>query len=76
MILEPVESSNIAAVGYDSQHSQLYVQFKHGGTYRYDEVPLQLHMKIMDAESCGKAFHALIKTAQPPFAFTKLEGTA
>lgn len=61
MRLEPVQSSNIVAVGHDAETSKLFVQFKSGGTYQYDNVPPEAHAAFVGAESVGKHFHAEIK---------------
>jgi len=76
MILQEVESSNIAAIGYDEDVRSLYVKFKHGQTYQYFGVTKDTHTEIMAAESIGKAFHKLIKLASPPYEFRKLEAAA
>lgn len=57
----PVESSNLAQVGYDTATSTLYVGFKHGGTYRYFGVPIEKYTGILEAESAGKYLNAEIK---------------
>jgi hypothetical protein len=54
-------SSNIAAVGYDTDERKLAVEFKGGGTYQYDEVPITTYTDLLTAESMGKFFHANIK---------------
>lgn len=35
----PVSSSNVKSVGYDSESSRLEVEFHHGGIYQYYGVP-------------------------------------
>ena len=37
--MQPVSSSNIAAVGYDAENQTVYVQFLNGSTYAYKGVP-------------------------------------
>ena len=59
--LNPVESSNIAAVGYDRERSLLFIRFVKGGTYQYDSVPIQVYVDLMNADSVGKFFHANIR---------------
>jgi hypothetical protein len=44
--LTPVESSNVAAIGYDPASSELHVQFKSGQTYRYFDVPPDVHADL------------------------------
>jgi hypothetical protein len=55
--MQPVESSQIAAVGFDSAENILAVQFKRGGLYFYHDVPREKFDALMQAESVGK-FHA------------------
>lgn len=68
--LTPVESSNLAQVGYDTASSTLYVEFKHGGLYRYFNVSLDQYTALLAAESCGKYLNAEIK---PRHGFEKVD---
>lgn len=54
--LTPVESSHIAAIGYDAATQTLLVEFKGRGTTAYDKVPPDVHEAFMAAESKGKYF--------------------
>lgn len=56
MKLTEIESSNIAAIGYDPAAKKLRVQFKGGGLYEYYDVPAAAHEKFMAAESKGGHF--------------------
>jgi hypothetical protein len=57
MDLLPVQSSNIAAVGYDAVQNILYVQFKGKDTvYEYHGVPLDTYETMMSAESIGSYY--------------------
>jgi hypothetical protein len=60
-----VESSNIAAVGYDPQAKILYVEFLNGGVYAYAEVELDAYTALMAAESKGKYLNREIKPSHP-----------
>lgn len=51
--LEPVVSSNVAAIGYDVKWMVLTVQFKNGGTYEYQGVPPSVYEALRTAESIG-----------------------
>ena len=57
----PVISSNIRAIGYDSDSQTLEVEFNHGGVYQYAGVPQGEHDGMMNAESKGKYLNANIK---------------
>ena len=50
--LTPVESSQIAAIGYEP--GKLWVQFRRGGTYVYKDVGYGLFMELMASDSKGK----------------------
>jgi len=56
-----VESSNIAAIAYIKEASQLMVQFNSGSVYAYSNVPEEVYQDFLDAGSKGKYFNAHIK---------------
>lgn len=53
---EPVQSSNIAGIGYDSESRTMLVQFRHGGFYTYADVPPEAYRELIEAESIGRHF--------------------
>lgn len=57
----PVQSSNVKAVGYDADKSELHVQFHNGGHYRYLGVSPEKHRALMAASSVGSHLHSHIK---------------
>lgn len=59
----PVSSSNLDAVAYEN--GILYVQFKSGWTYSYQNVPESVYQGLMAASSHGKYFAAYIKNSYP-----------
>jgi hypothetical protein len=59
--LEPVQSSNIAAVGYDQPNHVLAVQFTNGTTYHYKDVPSDVIEAMKEAESKGSFFAKSIR---------------
>jgi len=59
--LTPVRSSNIAAVGYDSSTTTLYIQFRNGRLYAYAGVPLEIYYALMAASSKGRYFYYRIR---------------
>lgn len=63
--LDPVESSSIAAVGFDPELSVLSIRFHSGGTYRYFGVPASVHAAFLAAESKGAFFQAEIRPRHP-----------
>lgn len=64
----PVQSSNIASIGYDSQASTLEVEFLGGGVYQYFGVPDHVYDGFMNAGSKGSYFHHSIKNGGYPSA--------
>ena len=58
---EPVDSSNLASVGYDAKKKILEIEFNHGGVYQYFDVPKDVFDELMDADSHGKYFVHNIK---------------
>ena len=63
--LEPVESSNIEAAGYNSKRRIFAVRFKSGRVYEHSGVPHQTYSTFLKAESKGKAYNRLIKERFP-----------
>lgn len=61
----PVISSNIQAIGYDSDSQTLEVEFNHGSVYQYTGVPQGEHEEMMNADSKGKYLNANIKGRYP-----------
>ncbi len=61
MIRHPVQSSNIASVGYDPESQLLEVEFKDGAVYRYLGVPASLYQSLMQAPSKGTFLHEQVK---------------
>ena len=63
--MEDVESSNIAAVGYDPDSQCLAVRFKSGQTWRYHTVPQSAYDGLCKAKSLGSCFHVSIRSFYP-----------
>jgi len=68
MLLENVDSSNIASVGWGA--TILAVKFANGSTYLYVGVPEMKYQKFLAAESMGRFLNLDIK---PHYDFTQLE---
>lgn len=56
-----VESSNIAAIGYDAESKTLQVDFTSGKRYQYQNVPPETFAEFQAANSVGKYFAANIR---------------
>lgn len=59
--MKNVDSSNIAAIGYDDESSELFVQYKNGMTYKYKEVPAKIYESLLSAESKGRFMNEEVK---------------
>jgi len=53
MEMTDVNSSNIAAIGYDPDSAVLTIQFIKGGVYEYYDVPSYENDDLMNADSKG-----------------------
>jgi hypothetical protein len=56
VMVHPVKSSNIEAIGHDPETQTLHVHFKGGGAYHYSDVPAPKYQALMDAPSKGSHF--------------------
>jgi hypothetical protein len=54
MRLDPVESSMLAAVGYDAELKALVVLYNSGKAYQYLEVPPDVYDGLTSARSKGR----------------------
>ena len=68
--LTPVESSNIAAAGYDADALTLRVRFTSGDEYVYIGVTEDVGQAFFEAESVGRYFNANIRHA---YTFEKID---
>ncbi len=57
----PVESSNIASIGYDEDTNTLEIEFHNGGVYQYFDVPFAVYDGLMEASSKGQYLAQQIK---------------
>ena len=69
-IINIIESSNIIKTEYDTLTKKLVVEFKHGGSYVYDDVPHQVYTQIRMAPSQGSFFS---KNISKTFKYKKAE---
>lgn len=61
MRMVPVNSSNLAAVGYDESTREMAIQFKSGAMHTYVGVDPQTHSGLMAAPSHGRFFNERVK---------------
>jgi len=66
----PVQSSNLASVGYDISTSVLEIEFRNGNVYQYYGVPAQVYEELMNAGSKGSYFHRNIRNGG--YSFSKI----
>ena len=57
----PVDSSNVASVGYDSTTQTLEVEFHGGRVYQYFDVPEPVYQSFLQASSKGQFLHQGVK---------------
>ncbi len=63
--MQPVSSSNIAAVGYDAENENVYVQFLDGSTYAYKGVQEHEFENLRTASSVGSYLNRNYKNVYP-----------
>ena len=56
LILNEYDSSNLKRSEYNVENNQLVVEFKKGGKYSYEKVPISIFTKMRLAESQGSYF--------------------
>ncbi len=54
-------SSMISEVEYDEENKLLRLKFTKGGWYEYKDVPKEVYLELINADSIGKYFLANIK---------------
>jgi hypothetical protein len=59
----PVDSSNLASVGYNPWTGVLEIEFHGGRVYQYFGVPFAIYAGLMAAESHGSFFHAYLRSS-------------
>lgn len=61
----PVQSSNLASVGYDPASAELFIRFWSGGLYRYSGVAFEVYVGLMNSPSKGSYFDYRIRYVYP-----------
>jgi hypothetical protein len=62
MLRHEVDSSELRSVGYDVSASLLEAEFHSGEVYQYFDVPAELALELLEAESLGRYFNARIRS--------------
>jgi len=65
MRVAAVESSTLAAVGYDAGKKLLHVEFCSGTVYHYVGVPAAVHEELLAALSKGRYFNDRVRGRFP-----------
>ena len=63
--MQPVASSNVAAIGYDENAEEVYVEFISSGLYAYRGVPLPIWQEFEAADSKGGFVNQILKPGYP-----------
>ena len=61
MEMHGVDSSNVAAVGFEENSQTLQVAFNNGSTYQYFDVPIEIFEALRSAASVGQFLNQQIK---------------
>ena len=56
LIINEYDSSNLKTTKYNTENNELIVEFKKGGKYSYNKVPISIFTKMRKAESQGSYF--------------------
>lgn len=65
----PVDSSNVASVGYEADIQTVHIEFLNGSTYVYSGVDQETFEELRDAASVGSFLNRVIK---PNYDYQKL----
>lgn len=63
--MHPVDSSCMAAVGYDAPSRELWIEFTTGNAYTYSDVPAAVRDELLSAESMGAYFNRSVRDEYP-----------
>lgn len=78
--MQPVESSQIAAIGHDAENKVLAIQFASksgaGSLYHYQNFDAEQFAAFAGSESVGKHFYAHIKPFAEKHPYAKIEAPA
>lgn len=65
MEYQKVKSSRIKEVAYDLSKQELWVQYRNGQRYRFQEVPQSFYLEMLMADSIGGYFFDNIRYSFP-----------
>ncbi len=61
MVLEKVTSSTIDSIGYEPSSQMLFIRFKTGSIYGYEQVPVEDYDNLLNSASKGVFFSQNIR---------------
>ncbi len=70
--LQPVESSQIEAIGHDPASNTLAIKFKRGAEYRYANFTAEDWAAFRGAKSVGSHFYKHIKPFTEKYPYTRM----
>jgi lysyl-tRNA synthetase, class II len=56
-----IEDFSLTSVGYDRGARLLEIEFRHGGVYRYHDVPSSVFAELMRSPSKGRFFNERVR---------------
>jgi KTSC domain len=62
MLRQVVDSSELRSVGYKMESAVLEAGFRSGEVYDYFDVPAQVVVELLEAESIGRYFNAHVRS--------------
>jgi hypothetical protein len=69
---EPVVSSNVASIGYSRHLHALEIEFTRGAIYRFLDVPREVYLKLMAADSKG---HFIAENLRGKYRFLRVRAS-
>lgn len=79
MTRQPVESSQIASIGYDADTKTMEIEFvqrdpnRKPSIYQYANVDSEDYINFLGADSIGRHFGAFIKPFPQKYPYTKIQ---
>jgi hypothetical protein len=72
MLLVPIASTNLTAIGYDPDTMTMQIAFKNGSLYSYSNVEPETYGSLMAASDPGRYFAEVIKPQRNRYVFTRV----
>ena len=63
--MQPVESGNLAGIGFNEEKKQIRIAFNSGSTYEYDGCTAEEYNGILNAPSANDAFNETLRGKKP-----------